>query len=758
MTHAQEGTAETSVVKEGNVDRIQQRVRERFQDVQRILSLDNYLELVTERPGEQLRNAAQYLVNMFEYFGNDRLERFGQATERFKLFDGGFPGGSDFLAGQEGVQNEIYRILKGLAEEGRTDKLVLLHGPNGSSKTTVINLIFRGLEHYSRTDEGALYQFAWIFPKPQRSEDRLGFSRERREVDAAAADTYAFLPLEDVAARIPCELRDSPLFLVPRDERLAFLRHALGVDRDADLQKKVSRHILEGDLDPKSKAIYEGLLTGYQGDWKKVVRHIQVERFFLSHRFRTGAVRIDPQMHVDAGGRQVTMDRSVESLPAMLMNVRLVEPTGDLVDANHGVLEYSDFLKRPVDMNKYLLSTVETGEVSLPGLFMHLDLVFFGTTNENHLDAFKKTMDYTSFKARMELVQVPYLMRVSDEESIYRDVVRAVSRRKPVLPHTLRVAAMWAVMTRLKKPNKDHYPEAVQGLIDRLAPLEKARLYDNGKPPSWMKEEDRKRIRQFVGFMQREFSDDVLYEGRFGASPREIRAILNEASHLQAFSCLGPLAVFAVLDDFVKEVNVYDFLNLEPEGEYHDPAGFISAIRDEYHAWITAELEDAMDLVDVAEYDRKSNEYFSHVVAFSQGEKVVNPNTGALEPPSDAIMGGVERLLDLQESAEDFRKNLVARIGAFRIDHPDSPVVYKELFPDIYNAFKHDFFTRRREKIHKIEEQVLCHLSGDEGGVRLDTKAKVEQTIANLKTQFGYCDDGIQEVVQFIRKHRKLDP
>ncbi|MBN2490705.1 MAG: serine protein kinase PrkA [Planctomycetes bacterium] len=744
------------------VEDVQRRVSERFRDVRRILSFPEYLDLVAADPRRHLRNAAQYLVGMLEYFGRERVERFGEQVDRLRLFDGAFPGGSDFLSGQETVQHEVYRVMKGLAEEGRTDKLILLHGPNGSSKTTVVNLIFRGLEHYSHTDEGALYRFAWIFPKPERTDARLGFGSERRSAREEAS--FAFLDPADVAARMPGGLQDAPILLLPREERLAWLSslsalRAAGADPaapggEAGLENVLAPYFLEGDLDPKSKAVHEALLTGYQGDFKRVVRHIQVERYFLSRRFRTGAVRVDPQMHVDAGARQLAADRSVEALPPMLQNVALFQPMGDLVDAHRGALEYSDFLKRPIDMNKYLLGTVETGTVSLPGMLLHLDVVLLGTTNENHLDAFKKTLDYNSFKARMELVQVPYLMRVSDEEPIYRDVIRAVARRKTVLPHTARAAALWAVLTRVKKPRPDNYPEDVRALVARLTPLEKVRLYDRGEAPHWMRAEEQPLLRRAVPQMRREFREELLYEGRFGASPREMRAILNEASHLDGFACCGPLAVLEVLGDFVKEKNVYDFLNLEVEGLYHDPAAFIDTVRDEYHRWVTAELEESMALVDTAEYERKCNEYFLHVVAFTRGEKVVQPRTRALEDASEAVMGAVEKMLAIQEPSAVFRRNLVTRIGAFRVEHPDRPLVYKELFPDIYRALQEDALHQRRAQIERLEEQLLLHGTDSAGDIEPRLRERVARTARHMAEHFGYDPQGLKEVVLFVRHHR----
>lgn len=737
---------------------VQSGVKTSFQSVRRILSFSQYLGLLGDDPARHLRSAAQYLVAMFEHFGSRQIEHCGAPVRRFCLFDGDFGWEREFLSGQEQVQEEIYRILKGQAQEGRSDKFLLLHGPNGSSKTTVVNMIFRGLEHYSHTDDGALYRFNWIFPRPQSNEEqRLGFGGgvAGGEAGLDGQDTFAFLPPEDIAARVPCELRDSPLLLVPRDERLEILRAVMS--NSGGGLETVPEWLRDGDLDPKSKAIYEGLLTGYQGDWMRVIRHVQVERYFISRRFRTGVVRIDPQMHVDAGVRQITGDRSAEFLPATLRDVRILEPVGDLVDANHGALEYSDFLKRPIDMNKYLLGTVENGLVSLPGLLMHLDLVFLGTTNENHLDAFKQTLDYGSFQGRMEFVQVPYLLRWSDEEAIYRDVLAAIARRRPVLPHVGTVAAMWAVLTRLKRPKKQNYPEAVGRLIDRLTPLEKAKLYQRCESPAWLSDEEKHALLDAVGEIGCEFTGDILYEGRFGASPREMRGLITEASYRQGAGCLSPLHVLEVLREFVKEKNIHEFLNMEPDGRYHDHAQFVDIVCSEYHGLVTAELEDAMDLIDVREYERKSGEYFRHVVAFSRGEKVESRSTGVHEPPDDRVMKAVEDLLDLKEPPEDFRRNLVARIGAFRVDHPQAPVVYADLFPDIFAALKHDFFSRRREQVEQVEEDLLAVLCGGPDVRRTKAVERAEQTVANLESRFGYVREGLAEIIQFVRRHRTLN-
>ena len=106
----------------------------------------------------------------------------------------------------------------------------------------------------------------------------------------------------------------------------------------------------------------------------------------------------------------------MSALPPSLQSVALFEYGGEIVGANRGMLEFDDLLKRPLEAYKYLLTTVERGAASLQSATLFLDLVFVGSTNEVHLAAFKEIPDFASFKGRLELVRVPYILDVRHEE------------------------------------------------------------------------------------------------------------------------------------------------------------------------------------------------------------------------------------------------------------------------------------------------------------------------------------------------------
>src|ERR1044071_7270464 len=207
-------------------------------------------------------------------------------VRRFHLFDAPWAGGEDRLFGQEPVQNAVYRVLRSFVQDGRPNKLLLLHGPNGSAKSTFIRCLGRGLEHYSTLDEGALYRFSWIFPAQKHTRGGIGFGgRDGGAAIEGANDSFAYLPDDMIDARLGDELRDHPLLLVPIDERQKLIDRVLGDDRSAF---NVSDYLRQGALSPKNRAIYDALLASYHGDYLQVMRHVRIERVEILDRSRTG--------------------------------------------------------------------------------------------------------------------------------------------------------------------------------------------------------------------------------------------------------------------------------------------------------------------------------------------------------------------------------------------------------------------------------------------------------------------------------------
>lgn len=734
-------------------------VRKSFLEDRTILSFKEYFNLVLENPARHLRSSAQYIVDMFDHFGREeRRLPIGEVTH-FKIFDAPWADGEGRVVGQEQVQEQIYRIIANFAREGRVNKLVLLHGPNGSAKSSLVRCIMAGLESYSRTADGALYSFNWIFPSERLGSGGIGFAKERK-APAVAGDSYAYLPAENIDARVPAEMHDHPIFLIPQEQRAELLKKLLpepsGSPEDQPLGTIISDYLRFGDLSYKSRKIYDALLASYDGDVQKVLNHVQIERFYLSKRYRRGIATIEPQLSVDARLQQVTADRSLGSLPKALQHTSLYELSGPLVDANRGLLEYSDLLKRPVEAFKYLLATVETATVSMDSFVLHLDMVFLASTNETYLDAFKEHPDFPSFKGRMELVKVPYLLRYTDERAIYAPQITARVVGRHVAPRAIDVAALWAVLTRMRKCDASLYPKEMRAIVDSLTPLEKLRLYDTGEVPERLTTREANELRQLVQALYRESLSYPNYEGRFGASAREIRTALLNAAHHENYSYLSPLAVFDELREILKSKSVYEFLRQEVVGKYHDHESFLRQTENLYMQWIDEEVRQSMGLAPEESYVELFSRYINHVSHWVKGERLVDPTSGEPRDPDKTFMGEIEGVLMSEgERAEEFRRAVIGTIGARALETPDEKPNYAELFRSYIQRLREDFFAKRRKVLERNIENFLKFTS-EENRVGLDAKdaAQAQLMLENLTGRYGYNVASARDTVAYLLKKK----
>src|SRR5438132_1956183 len=205
---------------------------------------------------------------------------------------------------------------------------------------------------------------------------------------------------------------------------------------------------------------------------------------------------------------------------------------------------------------------------------LHIDTVLIASSNEKHLSAFKEISDFPSFKGRIELVRVPYLRRSSEERAIYEQQVRPAIG-KHVAPHATEVAAQWAVLTRLKKPVAERYKGEQRKLVDHLSSLEKMRLYDAGATPDRLSSAQSKDLRKLLNDLWHESDTYPNYEGRSGASAREVKTVFFNASQNTNYRCLTPQAILEELETLVKDKSVYEFLQQETVDGYHDHEEFV---------------------------------------------------------------------------------------------------------------------------------------------------------------------------------------
>src|SRR5215510_14393477 len=210
-------------------------------------TLDDYLRVVQETP-RVTRNAFQRIYDMILSYGVEEVVEHKKKYSRYRFFRDERHSGRDAVYGIDQSLNHLVDIFKAASRNYGTERrVILLHGPVGSAKSTIVRLLKKGLEEYSQRSEGAMYTFAWT---------NIANDVEK-EVFALVNDELA------------CPMREEPLHLIPSDQRSKLIEELMRNSSDPSYPIHI-----EGDLCPACRQMYRDLTRRYKGDWFKVMDHI----------------------------------------------------------------------------------------------------------------------------------------------------------------------------------------------------------------------------------------------------------------------------------------------------------------------------------------------------------------------------------------------------------------------------------------------------------------------------------------------------
>lgn len=714
-----------------------------------ILSFNDYMEIFDRNAISECRASFDYIMDMLDHYGKN-------SDGSFKLFQMEHHDCPP-VWGQAKVQQALAQNISNFREEGFNNKFILLVGPNGSSKSSIVKKLIKGMEEYSETDAGKLFSFSWIFPIDNYVKGSLGLNQAVRESNLLS---YAYLEDKEISAIMPSELKDHPILLIPKEMRQKLIEEKFKSQPER-LESVKKSYLYRGDLSKRNRMIYDALLKNYKGKHNEVLKHIRVERFNISKRYSNSAVTIEPQIHVDARMHQITMDRRLQSLPPSLQSLNLFSLQGEAVMANRGVLEYSDLLKRPLDAYKYLLMTMETGSINLQGILTELDIFFIGTSNEIHLAAFKQHPDFNSFKGRFNFITVPYLLDVRHEEKIYKDQVQGLKDRSAFAPHALSALSLFAVMTRMRVCQTKNYPDKkLANIATNLNPIEKALFIADIEMPERLDIESKQILKHGVEEVLNEYIYDGLYEGKFGLSPRDMKHIIYKLSSYHKNVTF--IEVLEYLTKLIQKKSEYDFLNMAPQADYHNPTRFLEMIKEHNLNIFDKELRNSLGLVDDRSYEDYIKRYVENITALIKGEKIRNNTTGKFIDPDDYFIKEFESSINLKEDPKAFRSILLSKLGAYSLDNPGKPIVYTDVFPDLVDRLQESFRIEQKKVIVSISKNLVffeaekAKIENFQNGTPLseENRKQINMVLNNLDKRFGYNEDAAMNLIKYIIKER----
>jgi predicted Ser/Thr protein kinase len=298
---------------------------------------------------------------------------------------------------------------------------------------------------------------------------------------------------------------------------------------------------------------------------------------------------------------------------------------------------------------------------------------------------------------------------------------------------------MFAVLTRLRKPDADHYAREVRDIVRGLRVFEKMDLYATGDTPQRLDADKAKLLRAVIPALYTETLDSPLYEGCIGASAREMRTVLLDAAQNPNYAGLSPFAVLEELDKLCAKEAEYVWLQLAPvDGGYHDHPEFRLQLKERLLDQIEDEFRIASSLVDDRKYATLFDRYIEHVNLWVNKEKVRNPLTGAFEQPDERMLVEVEALLKAPDDVITLRNSWLGRIAAWAIEHPGEPIDNQVVFASSIRRLRDAVFAERRVALSELARNIVV-LVRDEGA-NLDVKERqeAEATLQRLCAEFGY--------------------
>jgi serine protein kinase len=537
-----------------------------------VITLNEYVDRVADRP-TIAASAHQRIYDMIRAAGATSGAHVGETSHSFFSAD---------LFGLDLPLDRIVRYFETAAQGHETRRrILLLWGPPGGAKSSIAALLKRGLESWSRTDDGAVYALAG------------------------------------------CPMHEEPLHLIPDSLRAQATEH--------------TRVPVEGRLCPVCRWRLE---HEFGGDFL----NFPIGRIFFSEASRIGIGTFEPGDPKSMSMEQLTggLDfRAIETHGSDSHPLAL-DWAGEFSKSNRGLFEAVEFFKNPAEFRNLFLTMAQEKQFKVAKFgYIDSDTVILAHTNEAEFRAFMADQKNEALKDRLVTIAVPYNVRVSDEEKIYRKLLTSSGAREGlhIAPHALRAAAMVAVLSRLKTH-------------ENLGPVEKMKLYDGEEVGDW-------KLAQIP-----EIKRAAEHEGMTGLGPRAIVDVLSGAARKageeqQTEKYLTPIMALISLTEYIERLEVAKETREQLRAFVIDARKEIDRrLKDEVRrAFVPAFSEHAQRLLE---------NYLTNIEAYCQGTRTQDPITKEDRDPDEKLMRAIEENVKpaVPESAKDtFRQGVLVRIG-----------------------------------------------------------------------------------------------
>ena len=460
-----------------------------------------------------------------------------------------------------------------------------------------------------------------------------------------------------------CPMHEEPLHLVPNHLRGKF-NEMLGTQ-------------IEGDLCPVCK--YR-LIHEFNGEYENV----PVERKNFSIRSRKGIGVVPP---VDPNNQDTSILTGSIDISKMDMypedDPRIFSLNGAFNVGNRGLVEFIEVFKNDVEYLHTIITATQEKSIPSPGKgsMIYFDGLIVAHSNEAEWEKFKSDHTNEAILDRIVKIEVPYCLELDEEVKIYEKILKRSNFKAHIAPHTIEIAAMFAILSRLS-------PSA------KVDPMTKLKLY-NGEDiveKGTTKRIDIQELREEAGS----------YEGMKGISTRFIVKAIDNALSISEYDCINPLSIMESIIKSIKEMDA----SAEDKKRY---LGFIQdTIRKEYNKVLEKEITKAFIHSFREQAESLFNNYIDNAEAFVNKTKIKDSSTGEELNPDEDFMRNIEEQIGVSEaSSKGFRADVTSYMfylvrNGMKIDYtsyePLKEAIEKKLMASVKDLSRIITKTRVRDK------------------------------------------------------------
>jgi len=489
-----------------------------------------------------------------------------------------------------------------------------------------------------------------------------------------------------------CPMGEEPLHLIPRHLRREF-------------EKMLGVHV-EGDLCPVCRF---RLKDEFGGRYEEVP---VVTRVF-SKRNRVGIGVVPP---VDPNNQDTSVLIGSEDISKLDLysegDPRVLDLNGALNVGNRGMVEFIEVFKNETEYLHAMITATQEKVIPAPGRhgMVYVDTVIVAHSNEAEWQKFKADHTNEAILDRIVVVKVQYNLRLSEEVKIYQKIIRNSDFRAHVAPHTLEVASMFAILSRLE-------PTTKCDLMTKLKLYNGEEVVEKGKT---------KKIDVH------ELRDDTKREGMSGISTRFImKALDNALSDNIGGNCINPITVREALINMTKEADLPDDTRKQ----------YLDFLQDLLHKEYLEVLEKEITKAFVYSYQEQAESlfqnYLDHAEAYVNKTKVKDRNTKEELQPDEGFLKSIEeQIAIIGSAAEGFRQEVIAYLWA--ASRRGEKVTYRS-----YEPLKEAIEKKLMTSVRDISRIITKARTRDEEQTD-KYNAMVQSLLEN-----GYCPNCVDVVLKY---------